>query len=215
MKSTTSVHAINIDAALLPRHPNPQQSLQRLAMQTTRQSSTQLRSQQQQQHNIRDLYEFEVERNDGLPVSLSCTDSLGSSSSSSKAKNTTNDARQILVTTILFDYELTLRDPEEELVEVLRQDLPKWEFFLLYYVAEDIGIIGCQQIGRQNITSSAESNSTSVDVVKLSSFGTDVVDTRIGTFFLRFLRKSSLPFVSAVVICKQPSYHLLPYFCNC
>ena len=182
MKSTTSIHAINIDAALLPRHPNPQQSLQRLAMQTTRQSSTQLRSQQQQQHNIRDLYEFEVERNDGLPVSLSCTDSLGSSSSSSKAKNTTNDARQILVTTILFDYELTLRDPEEELVEVLRQDLPKWEFFLLYYVAEDIGIIGCQQIGRQNITSSAESNSTSVDVVKLSSFGTDVVDTRIGTF---------------------------------
>lgn len=213
MKSTTSIHAINIDAALLPRHRNPQQSLQRLAMQTTRQSSTQLRS-PQQQHNIRDLYEFEVERNEGLPVSLSCTDSLGNSSSSLKAKNTTNDARQTLVTTILFDYELTLRDPEEELVEVLRQDLPKWEFFLLYYVAEDIGIIGCQQIGRQNITSSAESNSTSVDVVKLSSFGTDVVDTRIGTFFVRFLRKSPLPFASAVVICKQPSYHLPPYFCN-
>jgi hypothetical protein len=181
MTSSTdrSAHAINIDASLLPRQQQPQQSLQRHAMQqTTTYLPTNLRSLQQQY--IRDLYEFKVERYDGLPVSLICSDN-SSTPSTSKDKKKKNDTRQTLDTTILFDYEITLRDPEEDIGEVLFQDLPKWEFFLLYYVAEDIGIIGCQQIGRQNITSFSHSNS-SVDVIELSSFGTDVVDTRVGTF---------------------------------
>ncbi len=153
--------------------------------------------QQQQQHQyIRDLYEFQVERNNGLPVSLSCSSAAdtGNPPNNSNAtttltntthpNNNTNDTRQILDTTISFDYELTLRDPVEGLVEVLSQDLPKWEFFLLYYVAQDIGLIGCQEIGQQNITRNQDSNNTSfysVDVVNLSSFGSDVVDTRVGT----------------------------------
>jgi hypothetical protein len=106
-------------------------------------------------------------------VALSCVDSSNS-----------NDTREVLNTTILFDYELSLRNPEEGIGELLFQDLPKWEFFLLYYVAEDIGIIGCPLIGRQNVTTFSPTNS-SVDVVKLSSFGTDVVDTRVGTFHIK------------------------------
>jgi hypothetical protein len=176
MTSKQRDHSISIDASLLPRQRPPQQSLQRRAMQqTTTYLSTNLRYQQQQY--IRRLYEFKVERNNGLPVSLSCTDT-SNTSSTSNAKQEENDTRQVLDTTILFDYEITLRNSEEQLAEVLFQDLPKWEFFLLYYVAEDIGVVGCQHIGQQNITSS--SSKSSVDVVKLSSFGPDVVDTRVG-----------------------------------
>ena len=184
MTFSTSAHAINIDASLLPRQRKPQQSLHRRAMQqTTTYLSTTVRSQQRQY--VRDLYEFEVERNNGLPVSLSCIDS-STSSSTSNANVMKNDTRQILDTTILFDYEITLRDPEEQIGELLFQDLPKWEFFLLYYVAEDIGIIGCQQIGQQNITSFSQANASDVDVIKLSSFGTDVVDTRVGMFLSQY-----------------------------
>lgn len=184
MTSSKSSHKIVIDASVLPRQQQPHQSLQRRAMQITTLSATSLRSHQQQQY-IRDLYEYKVERNNGLPVSLSCTDSVSASNDSSNtttAIKKANDTRQLLDTTILFDYELTLRDPVEEIIEVLRQDLPKWEFFLLYYVAEDIGIIGCQNIGMQNITSSSRHNSTSVEVINISSIGSDVVDTRVGTF---------------------------------
>ena len=185
MTSSKSSHKTVTDASVLPRQVQPQQYLQRRAMQMTTLSAASLRSQQQQ--NVRDLYEFKVERSNGLPVSLSCTDSVNASDDSSKStstiQNKTNDTRQILDTTILFDYELTLRDPVEGIIEVLRQDLPKWEFFLLYYVAEDIGIIGCQQIGQQNISSSSsQSNSSPVDVINISSVGSDVVDTRVGTF---------------------------------
>ena len=111
----------------------------------------------------------------GLPVSLSC-----------QPKNSTNvtavnTSSSLLDSTIEFDYELMLRDPRENVVEVLLQDLPKWEFFLLYYVADDIGILGCD-IEKQNITNSTEESS--VDVVSLSSYGTDVIDNRIGKHWI-------------------------------
>ena len=167
--------------------------------------------QQQQRHDdMRDLYEFRVERHQGLPVSLSCrldttdrrndddnhnTTTTWNNTNNSNSNN--NDTRLLLNTTISFDYELVLRDPvEDSLGEVLRQDLPQWEFFLLYYVAQDIGIIGCQAIGQQNITTTSNSSSSnnsntnqtnasySVDVVSLSSYGSDVVDTRVGTYML-------------------------------
>jgi hypothetical protein len=138
--------------------------------------------------SIRSLYELKVEKNNGLPVSLSCTRDANSSTKVTAS----NDTRQVLDSTILFDYELMLRDPMENLVEVLQQDLPKWEFFLLYYVADDIGILGCD-IDNQNIIGydAKTGNATSVDVVSLSSYGTDVVDNRVGKLLRSFRGISS------------------------
>lgn len=135
----------------------------------------------------RELYEFKVEKINGLPVSLSCKENHTASSSSSQVPSSSssqnNDTRTTLDSTIEFDYELILRDPMEDLVEILQQDLPKWEFFLLYYVADDIGILGCDlQKKKQNITAITNSSQEEKewDIVSLSSYGIDVVDTRVG-----------------------------------
>ena len=122
-------------------------------------------------------YEFQVENSNGIPVSLSCV-------ANASIDEPTNVTRQRLDSTIVFDYELTLRDPMEGIVEVLKQDLPQWEFFVLYYVAEETGVLECD-FEMQNVSNFSSGNGSgasgnAVDVVSLSSYGTDVIDDRVG-----------------------------------
>lgn len=85
-----------------------------------------------------------------------------------------------------FDYEISLKDPQESVLgEVLEQDLPKLEYWILYYLAEQTGIQTCD-IANQNVslfrsTSSNGNNKLNApkaDVIGLSSLGTDHVDER-------------------------------------
>jgi hypothetical protein len=164
----------HIELATMRNQPSADDALiENMLLNQRRRSTSYLR--------LRSLYEFKVVKVNGYPVSLSCREKNSSSSSQVASKSaipsTTFKNESLLDSTIEFDYELLLPDPREDIVEVLQQDLPKWEFFLLYYVADDIGILGCD-IGKQNINGTEGS---SVDVVSLSSYGTDVIDNRVGT----------------------------------
>jgi hypothetical protein len=129
------------------------------------------------------MYNLEVEQANGLPITVTCT--------SNSTVAATDRRRGVIME---FDYEFAILDPKEELAEVMKQDLPALEFFILYYVAEETGLLECD-FERQAIqplpgdNSNGASSTTSmvngvavldVDVISLSSTSHDTRDWTVG-----------------------------------
>lgn len=71
-----------------------------------------------------------IERDRGLPIRIECVDD-------------TNDEMETV--TLLFAYEFAILDPRESIAgEVIAQDVPSLEYFLLHHVARDIGLLSCE-----------------------------------------------------------------------
>jgi hypothetical protein len=133
--------------------------------------------------NASSMYSLEIERANGLPITVTC---------SSNATATSGEKRAVILE---FDYEFEIVDPKEDLAEVMKQDLPKLEFFILYYLAQETGLLECD-LDRQAIPpipmdgSSGAMSPTSivngstvlnVEIVSLSSTSTDARDWTVGT----------------------------------
>jgi hypothetical protein len=86
---------------------------------------------------------------------------------------------------LFFDYEFAINDPHEGIEEVLMQDLPKYEYGLLYEVALSTGVLTCN-LGRQNIRDFVKGTLASEPLVMgLSSSLHDDWDSRVGTFAVK------------------------------
>lgn len=126
-------------------------------------------------------YVLNVQQNNGLPVNLTCT-------SKTPTVTQTTASRSMYDATIEFSYEFTIFNPDQDPIEVLKQDVPLLEFFILYYVAQGTNILDCN-VQNQGISLFAESASTSaggaidqptVELLSLSSVSTDTRDLTIG-----------------------------------
>lgn len=127
------------------------------------------------------MYEPEIERANGLPITVTCTNSTSNTEASRKAA------------LIEFDYELAIVNPNEHLAEFMKQDLPSLEFFLLFYVADEAGLLECnleRQViaptqtgaaGDVSAISGIDLERLNVDIVSLSSTSTDTRDLTVGT----------------------------------
>jgi hypothetical protein len=129
----------------------------------------------------REMYKLEVQRSDGLPVIMTCNSNSTSSAQAAAKMHRLN-------ATIEFDYEFAVIDPGEDVVEVMKQDLPYLEFFILYYVAEQTGVLKCDLasqdvflFGDKSLISATQADARpKADVVSLSSVATDTRDLTVG-----------------------------------
>lgn len=76
-----------------------------------------------------------IERERGFPIRIQCVSS----------------PEEIETLTLFFEYEFAIVDPRESIAgEVIAQDLPSLEYFLLHHTAREIGLLSCDDDSRRN-----------------------------------------------------------------
>lgn len=94
-----------------------------------------------------------VERENGLPISYACRGA---------------DRQHNL--TLSFEYEFAVTDPAEDIgAEVIQQMLPALEYYILYYVAEAVGVLTCDFASQNILKESLIGGSLGMDVMALEA----------------------------------------------